>query len=82
MEKLIINNIIEKVSSLTKTPKNEFKPDTELYNSTVISSLNLLELMSFIEQQYNIVIRPEELIEDNFKDIKTLSEFIEKKLSG
>ena len=76
---MITTKIIEKVSALTKIPVEEFTPDTELYNSTVISSLRLLELMSFIEEEYSIIINPQELIEANFKDINTLSEFISKK---
>jgi acyl carrier protein len=37
-------------------------------------------LMSHIEKQYGIYIKPEELIEDNFIDIGAMTSFIEEKL--
>ena len=79
---MIATDILEKISTLSKIPKKELGLDTELYNSTVISSLSLLALMSYVEQKYSIVIRPEELYEDNFKDVKTLAGFIEQKVKN
>lgn len=72
--------LISNVSQIAKIPQREITMDMELYNSKLISSLALLELMSFIEREYNIIIRPEELIADNFKDLATLKKFIEMKL--
>ncbi len=74
------DEIINFISKLSKVPKNEITMDTEIYDSDILSSLNLLELMSFIEKQYNIFIEPEELIETNFKDVKTLKCFVESKV--
>ncbi|MGA1870061.1 MAG: acyl carrier protein [bacterium] len=72
--------LISNVSRIAKIPQGEITMDMEVYNSKLISSLALLELMSFIEKEYNIVIKSEELIADNFRDLATLKQFIEKKL--
>ncbi len=76
---MVVNEIIEKVSELSKIPRQELSQSTELYNSSTLSSLSLLALMAFVEKRYAIAISPEELFEDNFKDIKSLAEFIGKK---
>lgn len=77
---MIINEIIEKVSELSKIPKHELDQDTELYNSTTISSLSLLALMAHVEKKYSITISPDELFDVNFKDIKSLASFINQKM--
>jgi acyl carrier protein len=74
------DDLLKSISRLAKIPVSEITIDTELYKSEIISSLMLLEMMSALEKEYHIFIRPEELIEDNFKNIGTLQSFIERKL--
>lgn len=76
----IANDIMEFISKTSKIPKNEMNMETEVYNSGIISSLSIMELMSYIEEQYRIIINPEDLIECNFKDIKTIEDFVQSKL--
>jgi acyl carrier protein len=75
LEKTLINNI----SKITRIPENELHPDTRIYNSKIVSSLSILEIMKFIETEYNIVIRSEELVGDNFKDVEAIAQFIKRK---
>lgn len=77
----IKEEIIRYISIKSKIPTRELSEDTGIYNSGIISSLNLLELMSHIEKKYNIIINPEELREENFKDTHTLSKFIQSKIT-
>lgn len=76
------SRLIDYVSNLSKVPKDEISCETELYNSSIISSLNLLEMISYIEKEFNIVVRPEDMIELNFKDIKTLAGFIQSRMTS
>jgi acyl carrier protein len=76
---ITIDNLINSLSDITGIPANEFNVQTALYGSGIISSLMMLELMSAIEKEYRIYIRPEELIEDNFADVGRLKKFIERK---
>jgi acyl carrier protein len=71
--------IINYISDIGKIPRKDIDEKLVIYNSGILFSLKLLELMSFIEKQYNIIIKPEELIEDNFKDIQSIVRFIHSK---
>ncbi|MBU1170678.1 MAG: acyl carrier protein [Proteobacteria bacterium] len=73
----IENDLINFIAKAGKIPKKEIDGNMEIYNSGIVSSLVILELMTFIEKQYQIVIKPEKLVEDNFRDIKTISKFIQ-----
>ncbi len=76
----IKEDLLKQISHISKIPENELSLETEIYNSGIISSLALLEIMTILEKRYNVWMKPEELIEDNFKDISKLIKFIEKKL--
>ena len=75
VDELVYNFISEK----SKVPRRELTPDTEIYDSKIISSLAMLELIAQIENQFSIVVLPEELTEDNFFDIQTIINFINQK---
>lgn len=79
--KVNVENLIVNVARIAKFPKEEITMDLKLYNSRVVSSLAMLEIMSFVEKEYNIVISPEEMIEENFGDLHKLKDMIERKLS-
>lgn len=72
----ITNELIQFISKKSKIRKEELSKDTAVYESGIVSSLTMLELMSYIENKYSIVISPEELTEDNFRKIQTIAEFI------
>ena len=80
MEDKIMEMIVDFIAEKSKIPKKELTPDTEIYDSNVISSLSLLELISLIETKYSIAIEAEDLIEDNFKNISTVVEYVGRKL--
>jgi acyl carrier protein len=76
----IQHDLIDYIAGIANVPRQEIDPDVRIYNSVIISSLKLIELMSFIERHFSIIINPEELIEDNFKDVGTITNFIRAKL--
>lgn len=76
---MIVSELIEKISNIAKIKSDELNEDTALYDSNVISSLTLLELIVHTEKKYSILISPDELFDDNFKDIGSLAKFIHKK---
>ena len=57
------------------------KDDDSLLDSGIIDSLGVLEVVTFIEIQYDITLSDEEMLSDNFESISTLTTFIQKKLS-
>ena len=73
-------DVIKCLSAITGTPEHELDAQTAIYGSGLVSSLMMLELMAGIEKTYRIYIRPEELIEDNFANVASLGDFIERKM--
>ncbi|WP_410511183.1 acyl carrier protein [Paenibacillus sp. BR2-3] len=69
------------VSELTRIPREELNPGTDIFESRLITSLGLLELVSRLEQKFGIIILPEELIHEHFSSIETIIGFIESKLA-
>ena len=76
---MIESEIINEIANLTRIKKEELDVSTKLYNSNIVSSLQMLDLISRIEEKFKIVIRPEELYEENFKDVSALSNLIRNK---
>lgn len=70
-------DIISFVAKAGKIPEKELDGTTEIYGSGIVSSLVIIEMISFIERRYNVIIAPEKMIEDNFKDIRTIAGFVD-----
>lgn len=75
----IKEEIIGCISKVGKISKDELDLDTQIFDSNIVTSLGLLEIVSFIEKQYNLIITPEELIHENFGSIRMIVDFINKK---
>ena len=50
--------------------------------SGIIDSTGILELVSFIEEHYNITVEDEDLIPDNLDSLQNVVNFINKKLQS
>ncbi|MDP4181575.1 MAG: acyl carrier protein [Bacillota bacterium] len=74
------SDLIANVAKIAKLPKEEVTMDLKIYNSPIVSSLAIMEIMTFVEKEYRIVIKSEELIEENFGDVLKLKSFVERKL--
>jgi len=53
--------------------------DTNFFEKGIIDSTGILELVSYIEETYNITIEDEDLVPENFSSLNTLSAFLQKK---
>ena len=61
---------------------DQLENDQSFLESGIIDSTGILELVSFIEEHYNIKIEDEELIPDNLDSVNNVVKFINKKLSN
>lgn len=59
----------------------DLKPDASLYGDGIIDSMGTIELISFLENTYKIHFDDDELIEENFKSIESISDFLYRKLN-
>ncbi len=56
--------------------------DTEsLVESGIIDSMGVLELVTFIEAEFEVVLSDEDVVSENFDSIATISSFIEDRLT-
>jgi acyl carrier protein len=54
--------------------------DESLLDSGVIDSTGVLELVAFVEEEFGIEVKDEELIPENLDSISKLATYIEKKV--
>ena len=76
-ESAIKNYIIE--NFLFGDGKN-LQQDTSFLESGIIDSTGILELITFLEENYNIKIEDEELIPENLDSVNRVVHFLEKKI--
>ena len=55
----------------------ELLPEDDLLGSGLIDSLGVMRLVSFVEETFNIKIPPEDIIIENFMDVKAITNYVE-----
>ena len=55
--------------------------DTDFFEKGIIDSTGILELVCFVEENWNIAVEDEELVPDNFSSIKKVGKFVEQKVA-
>lgn len=75
---VIMNFIVE---NFLFGDNSQLKTDTPLFEKGIIDSTGVLELVSFIEEKYNITLEDDELVQDNFSSISAIEKFLRNKLN-
>jgi acyl carrier protein len=69
------------VSSLAIAGRaRDLDPDSPLIDAGLIDSMGMLELLDWLEQQFGVQIRDEEVLPDNFATVSTIARFVDEKL--
>ena len=63
-------------------PSNSLKDTDSFLDSGIIDSTGILELVSFLEENYNIQVEDEELIPENLDSIANVTVYLAKKGVG
>jgi len=58
---------------------SKLRDETSFLDNSILDSTGMLELISFVEQEFTISIDPSELVPDNLDSIKNITTFIERK---
>ncbi|MBW3600413.1 MAG: acyl carrier protein [Planctomycetes bacterium] len=56
--------------------------EDSLLESGVVDSLGVLDLMAFLESEFNVSISDEEMVSENFKSVSRLADLVLQKLGG
>lgn len=62
--------------------KRNLKPTDKLLESGILDSLGVLDLVAFLEEEFQVVVSDEELLPENFQTIENLIAFVRSKQNG
>lgn len=71
-----------KLQSFSPVPLDDLTPDDRLFSSGLMDSLNIVEIIEFVEQYCGIQVNPTELSMDNFDSMASMAGYVQHKLSG
>ncbi len=74
------NQLREFVSRITFSDPGKIKDNTLLFDEGIFDSMGLLNLIAFLEENFNIIINDSELDATNFGSIEAIVAFLERKL--
>lgn len=58
---------------------NKLANDTPLFEKGIVDSTGVLELVAFIEDNFNVRITDKELIQENFSSLNAIEKFLQSK---
>lgn len=61
--------------------EEQLQPDTDFFDKGIIDSTGVIELVTFMEETFNISVDDEELIPQNLSSLNNIDAFLQKKLS-
>ena len=73
-EKSIIRSVLDYLIDVGKTADK----DTELFTSGILDSLEIIDLVLFLEKKYGIKIPQKSMTLDNFKTPNSIAELVKK----
>jgi acyl carrier protein len=74
------NKLRDFVCETTFSDPNKIKDDTLLFDEGIFDSMGLLNLISFLEENFSIEVADSELDASNFGSIDAIVSFLERKL--
>lgn len=75
-EKTILEYI---VAELLEDPDEEISADSSLFQSRILDSLNLVRLIGFLEETFNIKINSSEVTIENLDSVNNILIFVDRK---
>lgn len=69
------------VQSLSSVPINALGPDDKFISTGLIDSVNIVEIIAFVESYSKIEVDPTELSIDNFDSVTAISNYVSRKLA-
>lgn len=61
---------------------NVIQNDTLIFENSLLDSMGFLFLIDFLKEEFKVEIEDNELVDDNFKTIDNISEYLFKKLEA
>ena len=81
---MIKSEIIEKVKlyiiNTSFSQKEDINNDTLIFENSLLDSMGFLFLIDFLKEEFKIEIEDDDLVDDNFKSINNISEYLLEKV--
>lgn len=77
MEHVIIKYINEQL--LDDKPDEDLDGDTDLLGSGILDSLGMVQLIAFVEKEFEVKVDPEDMVIENFMNINSVCAYISSK---
>jgi acyl carrier protein len=61
---------------------NEINEDTSLVDEGYIDSTGIIELVAFIESNFDVMVKDSEIIPENFDTLGAISSYLDRKAGG
>lgn len=61
---------------------DKFSDDESLLDAGIIDSTGVMELVSFLEERFQMTVADEELVADNLDSVNRVAAFVERKLAA
>lgn len=55
--------------------------DTQIFVEGIMDSMGFVSIIEFLQENFSIIIRDDELIDSNFESVNAISDFVIRKLS-
>ena len=62
---------------LTGRGEIELSPEDDLLGSGLLDSMGVMRLVGFVEETFNIKIPPEDIVIENFMDVRAITNYVE-----
>src|SRR6185437_5229755 len=62
--------------------KREFTDDASLLESGIVDSIGILEIVSYLEQEFAIQVSDDDLLPENFGSVAGIAAFVERKVGS
>ena len=68
-------------TNLVYAQQDALDNDASFLEIGVVDSMGVMELVAFVEAQWDITVNPEELVVENFDSVRKLASFVRRKAS-
>ncbi len=66
--------LIQFIKNICRDKKRPIEPDTLLFNEKVLDSMNILDLLGYIEKKLSRRLNNDEVVMSNFESVRKITE--------
>jgi acyl carrier protein len=80
VERVLREHVLERYAA--GATEDTFDPEEDLLASGRVDSMGILEIISFVEDTFSVVVEDEDILPDNFCSVRAMAGFVAAKQSS